>query len=114
MSYEIWIDKEITIGETTYSVYVEADLEYSNSNDPEPSGLEITKAVVVPLDDGNNPPELPLEYEGLRLEKIVVAGNPALTEAIDTALWEAVRRHTEDNYGDITRDLREERYDHCL
>jgi hypothetical protein len=104
MSYSIEIDKEIPIGDKLFYALVEADVSFRDSEDPEPCGLEITKADVAPLDGEN----LPLDYEGRTLEKVIVTGHPELTEAIDTALWDEVSRFAADNYQDIVRDMRDE------
>jgi hypothetical protein len=103
MSHSISIDKEIPIGDKVFYAFVEADLEFRDSEDPEPCGLEITKAEVSPLDGEN----MPLEYEGRTIEKVVVTGHSELTEAIDNALWDEVSRFTEDNLSDIARDIRD-------
>jgi hypothetical protein len=50
---------------------------------------------------------MPLEYEGRRIEKVIVTGHPELTEAIDQALWDEVQRFTEDNLADLARDMRD-------
>ena len=110
MSYSIEIDKEITIGETTYSVFLQADLEYSHEEDPECTGVEITKAEIAPLEGD----PLQLVYMVQRLEKVTVYGHPELTEAIDQALWDKIQTHTEDNYQDLARDLRNAADDHWL
>jgi hypothetical protein len=105
VSYSIEIDKEFSIGDQQFYAFVEADVWFRDSEDPEPYRLEITKAEVAPLDDEN----LPLDYEGRTLEKVIVTGHPELTEAIDQALWEEVQRFTEDNLADLARDMRYER-----
>jgi hypothetical protein len=102
MSYLIEIDKEITIGDTTYRAFVQAEVEFHNQEDPEPCGVEINNAEISL--DGDL---LPLAYEGRRIEKIVVTGLPELTEAIDQALWDAIQTYNEDNYQDLIRDLRD-------
>ena len=107
MSYSIGFDKEITIDNKTYSVFIEADLDYSCPEDPEPTGVEVTRAEIAPLDGD----PLPLVYEGRVLEKVIVTGNPELTEAIDTLLWDQIQIHTEDNYQDLIRDLSEDESD---
>lgn len=101
MSYSIEIDQEIPIGDKVFYAFVEADVYFTNEEDPEPSGLEITKAEIQ-TEEGT---KLPVEYEGRRIEKVVVTGHPELTEAIDKALWEEVQRFTEDNLADLSRDL---------
>lgn len=103
MSYLIEIEKEITIGETTYSVFLQADLDYSHEEDPECTGVEVTKAEIAPLEGD----PLPLGYEGRTIEKVIVEGHPELTEAIDGILWDAIQMHSEDNYQDLMRDLRD-------
>ena len=103
MSYSISIEKEIPIGDKVFYAFVEADVSFRDSEDPEPCGLEITDASVAPLDGEN----MPLEYAGRKLEKVIVTGHPELTEAIDQALWDEVQRFTEDNLADLARDMRD-------
>ena len=103
MSYSISIEKEIPIGDKVFYAFVEADLEFRDSEDPEPCGLEITKAEVATLDGE----PMPLDYEGRTIEKVIVQGHPELTEAIDKALWDEVSRFTEDNLADLARDMRD-------
>ena len=103
MSYLITIDKEISVGDRVYYALVQADVEFRDSEDPEPCGVEINNAEISPLDGEL----LPLAYEGRRIEKIVVTGLPELTEAIDKALWDEIQTYTEDNYQDLIRDLRD-------
>ena len=97
----IEIDKEITIGNTTYRAFVQAEVEFRNQEDPEPCGVEINNVEISPLEGDL----LPLAYEGRRIEKVIVTGLPELTEAIDKALWDAIQTYTEDNYQDLIRDL---------
>ena len=104
MSYSIGIDREIAVGDKVYYVGLDADIDYSYSEDPEPTGVEITKAEVAPLDGDS----LPISYEGRAIEKLIVEGHPELTEAIDQALWDEIQRNTEDSYRDIQRDLEDD------
>ena len=110
MAYEIEIDQEITIGDKTYSVFIEADIDYTNEEDPEPCEVIITEAEIALLDGD----PMPLKYEGRAIEKVIVEGHPELTEAIDKALWDEIQTHTEDNYRDIMRDLQDARDDYDL
>jgi hypothetical protein len=103
MSNLITLDKEISVGDKVYYALVQADVEFHNSEDPEPCGVEINNAEISPMDGDL----LPLAYEGRRIEKIVVTGLPELTEAIDSALWDEIKTYTEDNYQDLIRDLRD-------
>jgi hypothetical protein len=103
MSYLIEIEKEITIGETTYLAFVQAEVEYDGYDDPEPCGVEINNAEISPLEGDL----LPLVYEGRGIEKVIVEGHPELTEAIDKVLWDKIQMHGEDNYQDLIRDLRD-------
>ena len=103
MSNLITIDKEISVGDKVYYALVQADVEFHDSEDPEPCGVEINNAEISLLDGDL----LPLAYEGRRIEKVIATGLPELTEAIDTALWDEISRHTEDNCFDISRDLRD-------
>lgn len=105
MSYSIEIDKEFSIGDQLFYAFVEADVSFRCEEDPEPCGLEITKAEVAPLDGEN----MPLDYEGRTIEKVIVTGHPELTEAIDQALWDEIQTYTEDNLCDIARDMRDAR-----
>ena len=104
MSYLITLDKEISVGDKVYYALVQADVEFRDSEDPEPCGVEINNAEISPLDGDL----LPLDYEGRRIEKVIVTGHPELTEAIDAALWDEVSRFAADNYHDIVRDMRDE------
>jgi hypothetical protein len=103
MSYSIEIDKEITIGDKVFYAFVEADVSYRDSEDPEPCRLEVTKAEIQ-TEDGL---DLPVDYEGRTIEKVIVTGHPELTEAIDKALWDEIQVFTEDNYRDLIRDMRD-------
>jgi len=107
MSYSIQIDEEIAIGDKVYHVFLEADLEYSYEEDPECTGVEITKAEIAPLDGD----PLHLVYMVQRLEKVTVYDHPELDEAIDTLLWDRIQTYTEDNYQDLIRDLGEDERD---
>lgn len=103
MSYLITIDEDVRIGDWVYSVFIEADLDYSYVEDPEPTGVEVKKAEIVLLEGDS----LPLGYEGRTIERVIVKGHPELTEAIDKILWDKIQTHTEDNYQDLIRDLRD-------
>ena len=106
MSYPIQVDKEISVGDKIYSVFLEAELEYHHDEDPEPKEVEITRAEIAEIRDEEAFP-LTIGYSGRAIEKVVVEGLPELTEAIDQALWDEIQTHTEDNYRDIMRDLRD-------
>lgn len=110
MPYETAIDREITVAGNSYSVLLEAELDYSHDEDPECTGVEITQAEVAPLEGD----PLPLGYEGRSIEKLVVQGHPELTEAIDGLLWDKIQTYTEDNYRDLMRDLRDAANDYRL
>ncbi len=103
VSYSIEIDKEIPICNTLFYALIEADVSFRDSEDPEPCGLEITKAEIQ-TEEGM---DMPVEYEGRRIEKVIVTGHPELTEAIDQAIWDEVQRFTEDNLADLARDMRD-------
>ena len=103
MAYEIEIDKEIEVGGKSYSIYIEADLTYSNAEDPEPTAVEIAHCDIA--DEGGNPVAWDLE-EGT-IEKVKVYW-PDLEQAIDGLLWSEIQTHTEDNYRDIQRDLEDD------
>jgi hypothetical protein len=104
MSNLITLDREISVSDKVYYALVQADVEFRDSEDPEPCGVEINNAEISLLDGDL----LPLAYEGRRIEKVIVTGHPELTEAIDQALWDEVQRFTEDNLADLARDLRDE------
>ena len=111
MAYPIEIDQEILLCETTYSVFIKAELEYGCEEDPEPIEVVITDAEIKQVDglifeEGS----LPLEYEGGCFEKIITE-DPDLTIAVDGLLWDEIQKHTEDNYRDIMRDLQDARDD---
>ena len=103
MSYLITVDKEIPVGDKVYYALVQADVEFRDSEDPEPCGVEINNAEISPLDGDL----LPLAYEGRRIEKVIVMGHTELTQAIDDALWEEIRSYGEDYCYEISRDLAE-------
>ena len=109
MSYLITLDKEIPVGDKVYYALVQADVEFRDSEDPEPCGLEISNAEISLEED-----LLPLAYKGRSIEKVIVTGLPELTEAIDKLLWEKIQTFTEDNYQDLKRDFRDARDDHYL
>lgn len=110
MSYSIGIDRELSVGDKVYYVALDADIDYTCSEDPEPCEVIITKAEIAPLEGDN----LPLAYEGRSIEKLIVEGHPELTEAIDQALWNEIQKHTEDYFRDIQRDLEDARDDYYL
>lgn len=110
MSYPIGIDRELSVGDKVYYVGLDAKIDYSCSEDPEPTEVEIVKAEVAPLEGD----PLPISYEGRAIEKLIVEGHPELTEAIDQALWDEIQTHTEDYFRDIQRDLEDARDDHYL
>ncbi len=103
MSYLIGIDREISVGDKVYYVTIDADVEFRDWEEPEPSEVEITKAEVAPLEGD----PLPIGYSGRAIEKVIVTGLPELTEAIDQALWEEIDRYGSDNAYEISRDLRD-------
>lgn len=103
MGYEIEIDKEINSCGINYSVFIEANITYSCSEDPEPTDVEITHCDIA--DEDGNPVTWDLE-EG-RIEKIKVFC-PDLERAIDSALWSEIQTHTEDNYRYIQWDLEDD------
>jgi hypothetical protein len=102
MSHLITLDREISVGDKVYYALVQADVEFHDSEDPEPCGVEINNAEISL--DGDL---LPLAYEGRAIEKVIVTGLPELTEAIDQALWEEIDRYGSDNAYEISRDLRD-------
>ena len=113
MSYPITIDKEIVVDDNVYSVLIDADLGYSHQDDPECTGVEITKAEIAYM-LGEEAIPLLVGYSGRAIEKVVVDGLPTLTDHIDNELWNEIQRHTEDNCSDIARDLRGAYYERDL
>lgn len=107
MSYSIEIAKELSVGDEVFWVAIEADVWFRNDEEPEPYIVEITKAQVAPLEGD----DLPLDYEGKRIEKLIVVGHPALTEAIDVELWERIQQFAEDNDREIMFAIRDSRDD---
>jgi lipopolysaccharide biosynthesis regulator YciM len=110
MRNKIWIDQQLVVGDNVYYVQLSADLDYSHEEDPECTRVEITQ-VEVALVDGDT---LPTECDGATLERVIVTDHPVLTEAIDQLVWNEIQTHTEDNYQDLMRDLRDARDDHYL
>ena len=108
--YSLEIDQELKVGDKVYYVQVSAKLEYSCEEDPECTGVEVTKAEIAPLEGDS----LPIGYEGIAIEKIIVEGHPELTEAIDKLLWDEIQTNTEDNYRDLGYNLREAYYERDL
>ena len=105
MSYSIEIDTEISVGDKKYSVFLQADLDYSHQDDPECTEVEITKAEIAEI-RGEETFPLTIGYSGRAIEKVEIEGHPLLTNYVDNALWDQIQRHTEDNCSDIARDLR--------
>ncbi len=110
MNYKVWLDQEITEAGITYSVQVDAELEFRNEEDPECCGVTIIKADVAPIDGK----PLKVNYEGRQIEKLIVRDYPTLTETIDGLLWAEIQSYTEDNYWELVRDLQDARDDHYL
>ena len=77
--YSLEIDQELAVGDKVYYIQVSAKLDYSYEEDPECTGVEVTRAEIAPLEGD----PLPIGYEGIAIEKIIVEGHPELTEAID-------------------------------
>jgi hypothetical protein len=106
--YEVGIDEEILVGEDLY--YATIDLGVDFNSEGEAIQVEVAKCKI----------EGPLEgqvqawtTEGRQLERVIVHGEPALTEAIDNALWRAIDQYSEDNAYDICREV-ETDYDERL
>ena len=103
MSHKISLDQEVTEWGVTYSIQLEAELEFRHAEDPECCHVEIIQAEVAPIDGK----PLKLDYEGRQIEKLIVKDYPTLTETIDGLLWSEIQTYTEDNYRDLMRDLRD-------
>lgn len=110
MSHKVWLDQEVTEGGITYSIQLDAELEFRSEEDPECCHVEITKAEVAPIEGK----PLELDYEGRQIEKLIVKNYPTLTETIDGLLWSEIQTYTEDNYRDLMRGLEDERYERDL
>ena len=110
MSYQVWLDQEITECGVTYSVQLDAELDFRHAEDPECCGVTIIKAEVAPIDGK----PLKVNYEGRQIEKLIVRDYATLTETIDGLLWAEIQSYTEDNYRDLMRDLQDARDDHYL
>lgn len=98
--YEVGIDKEILVGNDLY--YAAIDLDVDFNADGEAIQVEVIKAEI------EGPAEGQIQSwttEGRRLEKIIIEGNPALTEAIDKALWDAIDEYSSDYAYEICRDV---------
>ena len=100
--YEVGFDNEISVGEKTF--YCTIDLKVEFDVDADVQGVEVKRCEIEP-EEGIN---LPWTTEGGTMEKIVVEGHPALTEAIEAKLLEEIQRFAEDNCRDISRDVDED------
>jgi hypothetical protein len=110
MSHKVSLDQEVTEGGITYSIQLDAELEFRNEEDPECCHVEIIQAEVAPIDGK----PLKLDYEGRQIEKLIVKNYPTLTETIDGLLWSEIQTYTEDNYRDLMRGLEDARYERDL
>jgi hypothetical protein len=110
MSHKVSLDQEVTEGGITYSIQLDAELEFQNEEDPECCHVEIIRAEVAPIDGK----PLKLDYEGRQIEKLIVKNYPTLTETIDGLLWSEIQTYTEDNYRDLMRGLEDARYERDL
>lgn len=104
--YKIEFDNEISVGDKTYYVDAEVSVEFDGEVDVQ--SMEVTRCIISP-EEGDN---LPWTTEGGSMEKIVVAGNLALTEAIEKALDKEIQTFAEDNCRFIGMDVAED-YEAC-
>lgn len=108
--YQIDIEKELSLDGEDFYVFISAEIGFKNEDDPICDTVEIVKADISRLDGS----PLAIDYDGRRLEKVIVTGFPALTKAIDEQLWEAIDQYTEDNFRFISNDLVDSRYEKDL
>ena len=100
--YEIGFDNELSAGGKTFYCTIDWKVEFDGEADAQ--SVEVTKCEISP-EEGVF---LPWTTEGGTMEKIVVTGHPAFTEAIEAKLLEEIQRFAEDNCRDISRDVDED------
>jgi hypothetical protein len=100
--YRIGFDNEISVEDKTY--YVDAELSVEFDGDVDVQSIEVTKCVISP-EEGDN---LPWITQGGTMEKIVVEGHPALTNAIEERLDKEIQTFAEDNCRFIGLDVAED------
>jgi hypothetical protein len=100
--YKIGFDNELSVGDKTY--YVEAEVSVEFDGDVDVQSIEVTKCEI----EAEEGVFLPWTTEGGTMEKIVVAGHPELTKAIEDALDEEIRTFAEDNCRFIGLDVAED------
>jgi hypothetical protein len=100
--YKVGFSNEISVGDKTY--YVDAEVSVEFDGDVDVQSIEVTKCEIE-ADEGKY---LPWTTEGRQYEKIVVAGHPELTKAIEDALDEEIRTFAEDNCRFIGLDVAED------
>jgi hypothetical protein len=100
LTYEVGYDNEIAVGDRVFYAKINLDVDFDDDADAQ--RVEVTECEIMPLDEDR---VLPWTTEGKRLEKIIIEGDPELTEVVDKTLWEAISRYAEDNYGDIHREV---------
>jgi hypothetical protein len=89
----ITLDKEISVGDKVYYALVQADVEFHDSEDPEPCGVEINNAEISL--DGDL---LPLAYEGRRDRKSHRHGASRANRGYRSRLYgRRSNRYNEDN-----------------
>lgn len=101
--YSVGIDREILVGEDLY--YATIDLGVDFNSEGEAIQVEVVKCQIEGSLEGQ---VQAWTTEGRRLEKIIVHGEPALTEVIDNALWEAINQYSEDHAYGIGREVEED------
>ena len=98
--YEVAIDREILVGGDLYYATIDLGVEFDSEG--EAIQVEVVNCQI----------EGPLEgqvqawtTEGRQLEKVIVHGEPVLTEAINSALWEAINQYSEDHSYEMCREV---------
>jgi hypothetical protein len=100
--YDVGFDNEISAGGEAF--YCTIDLKVEFDGDVDVQSIEVTKCEIE-ADEGKY---LPWTTEGGTMEKIVVAGHPELTKAIEERLDREIQTFAEDNCREISRDVDED------
>jgi hypothetical protein len=101
-NYEIGVSREIEVEGKVY--YVDIDLSVDFNGNADAQNVEITDSTI----EGDDGASIPHTFVGKRIEKIVVEDSPALTQAIDDAIWEEIADFAENNSTDISRDVEDD------
>jgi hypothetical protein len=101
--YKVGIDEEVKVGNDIYYCTINLDVDFDS--EAEASSVEVVDCKIEGPNDGQMQS---WTTEGRRIEKVIVHGEPDLTEAIDKAIWKEIQLFAEDNYSDIARDVDED------